>query len=55
MLEIIKISENFSALSLSGISKQVALAKEKLQYNCNVVSVIDIFVLKFLEEKYKWK
>ena len=53
--EIVKVSENFTTLALNAIIKQIAVAKEKLQFNCNTTSVIDMFVLKFLEEKYKWK
>ncbi len=53
--EIVEISEKFSTLSLNAINNQIAIAKEKLQFNCNINSVVDMFVLKFLEEKYKWK
>lgn len=53
--EIMEISESFSTLSLNAINKQISIAKEKLKFNCNVVAVVDMFVLKFLEEKYKWK
>lgn len=50
-----EIAHNFSSLSLTAISKHISQAKQKLQFNCNVTAVADIFVLKMLEEKFKWK
>lgn len=53
--EINSISQQFSNLSLIAISKHISQAKQKLQFNCNATAVIDVFVLKVLEEKFKWK
>ena len=53
--EFDNIKDNFTILSIDGIEKIIIECKEKLQFNCNTTALIDIFVLKFLEEKYKWK
>ena len=49
------IKDKYSVLSLNAIQNLIYECKQKLQFNCNSIAIIDIFVLKFLEEKYKWK
>jgi DNA polymerase-3 subunit delta' len=53
--EFEQIKNNFSLLSLNAIQNLIVECRQKLQFNCSSSAVIDIFVLKFLEVKYKWK
>lgn len=53
--EITQIAQNFTNLSLTAITKHITQAKQKMQFNCNTTSIIDMLVLKILEEKHKWK
>lgn len=48
-------SLEFSLQAIFNINKEIFKAEEKMQFNCNINSVIDVFLLKFLEEKYKWR
>ncbi len=49
------IKDKFSYLSIDAIEKIIIDSRQKILFNCNTSAVIDMFVLKFLEEKYKWK
>ena len=51
--EIIK--DKFSYLAIKEIENSIIECRKKIQYNCSNLAIIDMFVLKFLEGKYKWR
>lgn len=48
-----KIADNFSFQALALIAKNAVLLNEKFQRNCNFNTMIDVFLLSFLEVKSK--
>ena len=55
LINLQKISNEYSVLAILKILEKIELAKKMIIFNANSTSVIDTLLLGILEVKYKWK
>ncbi|PKK95782.1 MAG: hypothetical protein CVV59_02000 [Tenericutes bacterium HGW-Tenericutes-4] len=49
------ISQNYSKMSIIKVLQKLEQAKKMIEFNTNLVAVLDALLLGILEVKYKWK